>query len=374
MPPKSKGRSDSNFTKETIDFLRDEVGNRCSLCDRPTSGPSRQRGKRTNVGTAAHITAAARGGPRHDRTLTPAQRRSPENGIWCCRDCGKLVDDDTTTYSVAQLNAKKKDAIDLAHDRVTAGVIAPRMSEQRRTEIIDLRIRWDDELESMEEFYERAWRVRVSLARELEGWDTPFWTTRHRQLARVFGKRDWWSKTANLYRLWKEARRYFPTLERYVKPTMSTGHRLERAVDKFRAAQRAIVDLRRCLAVEAELETISERDRADAIRICEAGAESTHGTYVGFAKELGIDAEGISCRLAKAAWNFSCGAPSHEQDAAAAKLLRTGWIPSVEVMLIEGQGGGPEFKRLLKTQRALAAKGRGTPRSKDADADADDEE
>lgn len=372
MAPKLKGRSDSDFTKETIDLLRDEAGNRCSLCDRPTSGPSRQPGKRTNVGTAAHITAAARGGPRHDRTLTPAQRRSPENGIWCCRDCGKLVDDDTTTYSVAQLNAKKKDAIELAHARVTVGVVAPKKSEQSRAEMLDLRMRWDDELESMGEFYERAWRIRVSLARELEGWETPFWTTRHRQLARVFGKREWWSKTADLYRLWKEARRNFPTLERYVKPTMSTVYRLERAVDKFHAAQRAIVDLRQCLAVEAELETISERDRADAIRICDAGAKSTPGTYVEFAKRLGIDAEGTACRLAKAAWNFSCGVPSREQDAAAAKLLRTGWIPSVEVMLIEGQGGGPEFKRLLKTQRALAAKGRGTPRSNDADDDDDE--
>lgn len=343
MASKPQGRSASDFSKETTDFLRDEVGNRCSLCDRPTSGPSRQRGKRTNVGTAAHITAAAPGGPRYDRTLTPAQRRSPENGIWCCRDCGKLVDDDTTTYSVGLLLAKKKRAIDLAHDRVTSGAITPEKSDQSRAEMIDLRMRWDEELSSMEEFCERAWRVRVSLARELEGWETPFWTTRRRQLARVFGKREWWIKTTELYRLWKEARRDFPTLERYARPTMSTGFRLERAVDKFRAAQRAIEDLRQCLAVEAELEAISDRDRADAIRICDAGAKSTHGTYVWFAKELGIDPEGLSVRLAKAAWNYSCGAPSREQDAAAAELLHTGWIPSVEVMLIEHQGGSPEF-------------------------------
>ncbi|MGI5133162.1 hypothetical protein ACQEVB_40620 [Pseudonocardia sp. CA-107938] len=45
-----------------------------------------------NVGTAAHIFAAADGGPRGTGGLTPEQRSDLSNGIWLCAHHGRLVD------------------------------------------------------------------------------------------------------------------------------------------------------------------------------------------------------------------------------------------------------------------------------------------
>lgn len=339
-------RRDSDFSKETLDSLRDDVGNMCSLCERPTSGPSREANKRTNLGTGAHITAAARGGPRYDATLTTEQRRSPENGIWCCRDCGKLVDDDASTYTVARLQQIKRKAISRALHNVTVGKIGSR-PKVKGPAIEDLRIRWEEELAAMNTFCKRV-REHALFARNFDGWDTPFWSARKRDLQRHFGHCEWWVEATVLYKRWNEARRGFPALARVVRPSISTALQLTQAGEKLTAAQRRIAHVRRCLQVEAELEAITERDRNDAIRICDAGAVSPSGTYANFAKQLGIRADAVARRLAAAAWNFSCDAQPRDQDARAAELLRTGWLPSAEVMMIEGAGASPAFDRLRR--------------------------
>jgi hypothetical protein len=46
------------------------------------------------LGVAAHITAASPDGPRYDQNLSSEQRKSPDNGIWLCQNCAKLVDND----------------------------------------------------------------------------------------------------------------------------------------------------------------------------------------------------------------------------------------------------------------------------------------
>jgi hypothetical protein len=63
-----------------------------------------------NIGVAAHITAASPGGPRFDPDLTTEQRQSADNGIWLCQNCAKLVDNDTTRYSVDTLRCWKRRA------------------------------------------------------------------------------------------------------------------------------------------------------------------------------------------------------------------------------------------------------------------------
>lgn len=62
-----------------------------------------------NVGVAAHITAAAAGGPRYDPTLSREERTSANNGIWLCQFCGTLVDSDAERYPVDVLRRWKSD-------------------------------------------------------------------------------------------------------------------------------------------------------------------------------------------------------------------------------------------------------------------------
>jgi len=75
----------------------------------------------SSVGVGAHITAAAKGGPRYNAKLTAVERRSAKNAIWLCNNCGRLVDNDTSTYTVAQLRKWKRDAITRAQRELASG-------------------------------------------------------------------------------------------------------------------------------------------------------------------------------------------------------------------------------------------------------------
>ena len=85
-----------DFPEEVKRIVAARVGNQCSNpdCRALTSGPQIDPTKALNVGVAAHITAAAPGGPRYDPSLTPEERRHPDNAIWLCQNCAKLVDND----------------------------------------------------------------------------------------------------------------------------------------------------------------------------------------------------------------------------------------------------------------------------------------
>lgn len=56
------------------------------------------------------MTAASSGGPRYDPSLTRQQRQSPENGVWLCQNCAKLVDNDPVRYPAELLRAWKAQA------------------------------------------------------------------------------------------------------------------------------------------------------------------------------------------------------------------------------------------------------------------------
>jgi hypothetical protein len=88
------------------------VGHVCSKpdCRASTSGPHEDPAKSVNLGVAAHITAAAPGGPRFDSKLTVEQRSSAENGIWLCQTDGKLVDSDEGRFSEGLLREWKATA------------------------------------------------------------------------------------------------------------------------------------------------------------------------------------------------------------------------------------------------------------------------
>ena len=100
------------FSKQTQDTLAKRVGVRCSnpMCRKLTTGPRTESHHIVNIGVGAHITAASLGGPRYDPSLTQEQRQSPENGIWLCQNCAKLVDNDPLRYPEQLLRAWKTQA------------------------------------------------------------------------------------------------------------------------------------------------------------------------------------------------------------------------------------------------------------------------
>ncbi|MEW6498844.1 MAG: HNH endonuclease, partial [Cyanobacteriota bacterium] len=92
-----------DFDEKTKQVLARRVGYRCSNpnCRKLTSGPQTDPAKAISIGVAAHITAAASGGPRFDGNLSSTERKSPENGIWLCQNCGKMIDSDDKRFSIA---------------------------------------------------------------------------------------------------------------------------------------------------------------------------------------------------------------------------------------------------------------------------------
>jgi hypothetical protein len=100
------------FSAWAKDLLAKRVGQRCSnpSCRQPTSGPQDDATKAINIGVAAHIAAASPGGPRYDSEMTPEQRGAPNNGLWLCQNCAKLVDNDSARYPAELLRSWKAEA------------------------------------------------------------------------------------------------------------------------------------------------------------------------------------------------------------------------------------------------------------------------
>jgi hypothetical protein len=109
-----------DFTEPVKRILAARAGNRCSKpdCRALTSGPQVDDGKALNVGVAAHITAAAPGGPRFDPNLSLEQRGAASNGIWLCQTCGKLVDNDPARYTRTMLIDWKRQAENEAQEEI----------------------------------------------------------------------------------------------------------------------------------------------------------------------------------------------------------------------------------------------------------------
>lgn len=105
-----------DFTEEVKRTLAARVGYLCSNpeCRAPTSGPQIDATKALNVGVAAHITSAAEGGPRYNPLLSAEERRGPDNGVWLCQNCAKLIDNDISRYTEKLIRAWREIAEDHA--------------------------------------------------------------------------------------------------------------------------------------------------------------------------------------------------------------------------------------------------------------------
>jgi hypothetical protein len=110
-----------DFPASVIDVLAKRVSVRCSNpnCRRATSGPRNEISKAVNIGVAAHITAAAPGGPRYDPTLSEAERSHADNGIWLCQNCAKLIDNDPLRFHVNLLREWKTSSEKQADNALT---------------------------------------------------------------------------------------------------------------------------------------------------------------------------------------------------------------------------------------------------------------
>ena len=114
----------NDLSRPTKDLLAKRVGYVCSnpLCRRPTSGPQDEPMGAVNLGVAAHITAAAPGGPRYDGGLSEVRRADSSNGIWLCQSCAKLVDSDEARFPRQLLDAWKITAeAAAAHELIATG-------------------------------------------------------------------------------------------------------------------------------------------------------------------------------------------------------------------------------------------------------------
>jgi len=100
-----------NFIKSVQVDLSIRAGLRCSnpSCRVLTKGPADMPVGVVNIGVAAHIKAAAAGGPRFDATQSAAARSAIDNGIWLCANCSRLVDTEPSVYPVEILDRWKRD-------------------------------------------------------------------------------------------------------------------------------------------------------------------------------------------------------------------------------------------------------------------------
>lgn len=110
-----------DFSQTVKDTLAKRAGFLCSNpdCKQPTIGAQAGGEKSISIGIAAHITAAAPGGPRYDASLTSEERSSADNGIWLCSNCSIMIDKDEDKYTVELLKHWKQQAEETSHCRIS---------------------------------------------------------------------------------------------------------------------------------------------------------------------------------------------------------------------------------------------------------------
>ncbi len=120
-----------DFSTNIKNVLAQRVSCKCSNpdCCASTSGPQVNSSKAVNIGVAAHITAASPGGPRYDPQLTSEQRQHPDNGIWLCQSCSKLIDSDEPAYPIELLQGWKLQA----EAQAKLGIVQPTQANSEQS-------------------------------------------------------------------------------------------------------------------------------------------------------------------------------------------------------------------------------------------------
>lgn len=97
-----------DFSAPVKKAIAEGAGFQCSFprCGKVTLSPD-SAGSAIRSGVAAHITAAASGGPRYDARLTSEERACEQNGIWLCDSHARMIDADQRHYPAELLRAWK---------------------------------------------------------------------------------------------------------------------------------------------------------------------------------------------------------------------------------------------------------------------------
>jgi hypothetical protein len=97
--------SEGRFSVETIQTLSKRAALLCSNpdCGALTSGPTADVGTSINIGEAAHIYGRTSSAARYKADLTISEIADITNGIWLCKNCHKLIDNDPRRFSAELL-------------------------------------------------------------------------------------------------------------------------------------------------------------------------------------------------------------------------------------------------------------------------------
>ena len=191
MKPSVTNKSRDDFSRSTVLKIAKRAGWLCSFpsCRTPTVGATEDGNGEINIGTAAHICAAAPGGPRYDEKMSTDERSSPDNGIWLCRDHGKAIDSDLTQFTTSVLRDWKRQAERGSWRRVLRYEVA---STPAAATDIDLAARLRDAVEKDLAVFRKTAKwpsTAVALRLEVDGFHTPV-STDAETLARVVTSLD----------------------------------------------------------------------------------------------------------------------------------------------------------------------------------------
>lgn len=130
-----------NFLQPVKTLLREMCGGICSNpdCRVYTFGANQEgTGGFSNIGVAAHITAAAAGpgARRYDPLMEEEARKSANNGIWLCQSCSKLIDTDEIRFTVRLLHEWKFQAEKRAMELIGKTSIAPAEHQSKLVEAV----------------------------------------------------------------------------------------------------------------------------------------------------------------------------------------------------------------------------------------------
>ncbi|SIT49280.1 conserved hypothetical protein [Paraburkholderia piptadeniae] len=172
-------RRRDDFSKTTALQIAKRAGWLCSFptCRTPTVGATADGKGEINIGTAAHICAAAPGGPRYDASMSADERSSANNGIWLCRDHGKAIDSDVKEFTTERLREWKKLAEEDSWRRVLRNEAPPVLASPPQDDS-HTRVRRAAEADLATFRKTAKWpRTSVALTVKVDGYETPATTT-----------------------------------------------------------------------------------------------------------------------------------------------------------------------------------------------------